>query len=123
MKVIIAGSRTLVKLFLIQEAVTKSGYNITEVVSGCAVGADSLGEYYALQNNIPVKKFPAPWDQYGKAAGAIRNCQMAEYADAAIVVWDGVSKGSKHMINEMSKLRKPYYVHVYVTDDFMKDVE
>jgi hypothetical protein len=27
------------------------------------------------------------------------------------------------MINEMSKLRKPYYVHVYVTDDFMKDAE
>jgi hypothetical protein len=48
---------------------------------------------------------------------------MAEYADAAVIVWDGTSRGSKHMINQMSLLRKPYYVHVFVTDDFMKDEE
>jgi hypothetical protein len=123
MKVIVAGSRSLIKISTISEAVEKSGFDISEIVSGCAVGADSLGEYYALQNNIPVKKFPAPWDQYGKAAGAIRNCKMAEYADAAVIVWDGTSRGSKHMINQMSLLRKPYYVHVFVTDDFMKDEE
>lgn len=123
MKVIIAGSRNLIKLSYIKDAVEKSGFQITEVVSGCAVGADSLGEYWAEMNDIPVKKFPAPWDQYGKAAGAIRNSRMGEYADAAIVVWDGVSKGSKHMIKVMSDLRKPCYVHVFVTDNFMDDVE
>jgi hypothetical protein len=123
MKVIIAGSRSLIKISTISEAIEKCGFDITEIVSGCAVGADSLGEYYALQNNIPVKKFPAPWDQYGKAAGAIRNHKMAEYADAAVIIWDGVSKGSKHMINQMSLFRKPYYVHVFVTDDFMKGEE
>jgi len=123
MKVIIAGSRNLIKHSYIQTAVEKSGFQIDEVVSGCAVGADSLGEYWAEMNSIPVKKFPAPWDQYGKAAGAIRNVRMAEYADAAIVVWDGVSKGSKHMIKEMHDRRKPCYVHVYVNDNFMDDVE
>lgn len=123
MKVIIAGSRTLIKISLIQESVEKSGFKITEVVSGCAIGADSLGEYYAKMNNIPVKQFPAPWDQYGKAAGAVRNARMADYADAAIVVWDGVSKGSKHMISEMKTRNKPCYIHVFITDDFLKDAE
>jgi hypothetical protein len=123
MKVIIAGSRNLVKLFHIEDAIKKSGFEITEVVSGCAVGADSLGEYWAAKNDIPVKKFPAPWDQYGKAAGAIRNVQMAEYADAAIVVWDGASKGSKHMIKVMHDRRKSCHVHVFVSDNFMDDSE
>ena len=123
MKVIIAGSRSLIKISAIREAIEKSGFDITEVVSGCAIGADSLGEYYAKMNNIPIKQFPAPWDQYGKAAGAIRNARMADYADAAIVVWDGVSKGSKHMIKQMHEHRKPCYVHVYVNDNFMDGVE
>jgi len=122
MKVIIAGSRSIIKLFLIQDAVEKSQFNITEVVSGCAIGVDSLGEYYAKINNIPIKQFPAPWDHYGKAAGAIRNVRMADYADAAIIVWDGVSKGSKHMIKEMKDRRKPCFVHLAVGDNFMDDV-
>lgn len=32
---------------------------------------------------------------------------MAEYADAAIVFWDGKSRGAKNMIDEMKKLGKP----------------
>lgn len=31
----------------------------------------------------------------GKGAGHKRNTQMAEYADGAIIFWDGKSKGSK----------------------------
>jgi hypothetical protein len=123
MKVIIAGSRSLVKISIVLEAVQKSGFNITEVVSGCATGADSLGEYYAFQNNIPIKKFPADWDKHNKSAGPIRNSKMASYADAAIVIWDGVSKGSKHMIYEMSMRKKPCYTHIFVTDNFLDDVE
>ena len=40
--------------------------NITEIVSGKAKGADSLGEKYASLNNIPVKEFPANWNLHGK---------------------------------------------------------
>jgi len=39
----------------------------------------------------------------GKAAGFIRNAEMAEYADALIAFWDGRSKGTKHMIDLAKK--------------------
>jgi hypothetical protein len=123
MKVIIAGSRSINKISHIREAIDKSGYDITEVVSGCAAGADSLGEYFADLEKINLSKFPASWDQHGKAAGVIRNRKMADYADAAIVVWDGVSKGSKHMISEMHKRNKPCHVSLVIEDNFMDDVE
>lgn len=70
-----------------------------EIVSGTARGADQLGERYAFERGLPVKQFPADWDQHGKSAGYIRNAQMAEYADAAVIFWDGTSRGSKHMID------------------------
>lgn len=72
-------------------------HNVT-IVSGCATGADSLGEQYATQNGLNIKQFPAEWEKYGNAAGPKRNLQMAEYADAVIVFWDNKSSGTRNMI-------------------------
>jgi hypothetical protein len=51
---------------------------VTEVVSGVDAGADEFGEKWAKINNIPVKIFKADWKTHGRAAGPIRNKQMAE---------------------------------------------
>jgi len=102
MKVIIAGSRGVTDYGIIALAVYNAeiiGIDITEVVSGTAAGVDRLGEQYALAHDIKIKKFPANWNKYNKQAGYIRNKEMAEYADASIIIWDGKSKGTKHMIN------------------------
>lgn len=111
MKVIIAGSRHMpFSMYpLIAEAVKRSRYEVTEVVCGMAKGADQLGGKWAYQNKIPVKCFPANWDLHGKAAGPIRNLEMGEYADAAIIfIWDG-SRGSEDMRRKMVTLKKPVF--------------
>jgi hypothetical protein len=79
---------------------------------GCLVsdqGIDRLGEYWADSNRVNRKYFPPDWIKNGKPAGPIRNKQMAEYADALLLIWDGESKGSKNMKEEMKKLNKPVY--------------
>ena len=43
----------------------------------------------------------------------IRNKEMAEYIDWAIIFWDGKSKGSENMIEQLKTLRKPYILHTY----------
>ena len=126
MKVIIAGSRSIEDIDYIEEAIVKSGFNITEVVSGTARGVDMLGEFWAENNDISIKKFPAKWNdinvsgavikrsnfgRYNVLAGYQRNEQMAEYADALIAVWDGKSKGTKHMIGHMKKINKSVFIH------------
>ena len=118
MKVVIAGTRYKDKegkiVFddynLVVEAVKRSGFQITQVVSGCAIGADRLGERWANSNNVPIKEMPADWNRYGNAAGPMRNKAMAQYADAAIVVWDGKSPGSRNMVENMIRQKKPYYI-------------
>jgi len=114
MKLVIAGSRSLkIPPKTITRICEKSQINtelLTEVVSGKARGVDTSGENFAKSINVTVKDFPADWNKYGKAAGAIRNRQMAEYCDVAIIIWDGYSSGSLNMMNEMDRLRKPYYL-------------
>ena len=111
MKVIIAGSRSLNGMpHLIGMAVSESEFcDIAEVVSGGARGIDALGEEWARLNDKPVRRFPADWGK-GRAAGLIRNQEMAEYADALIAIWDRKSRGTEHMINAMLKRRKPVFI-------------
>ena len=73
--------------------------HITEVVSGCARGADTFGETWALSCGLPVRRMPADWTRHGRRAGVMRNEDMAKVADALIAVWDGVSVGTRHMIS------------------------
>lgn len=110
MKIIIAGSRSIDDYNQILLAVNNSGFYITEVVSGRARGVDRIGEQYAYKHNLSCAYFPADWKKHGKRAGPIRNAEMAKYADAAVVVWDGKSSGSANMIENMKRLNKPYYV-------------
>ncbi len=114
MKLIIAGSRTLDKLTVSELEFIISSFNIkdiTEIVSGHAKGIDQLGEQWAVKNNIPVKIFKPDWSLGGRAAGHIRNRQMGDYADIALVVYNG-SNGSQGMIDYMNKLKKPCFVHL-----------
>jgi hypothetical protein len=76
----------------------KSKTHSIEIVSGCDNGADKLGEAYAYSRGYAVKRFPADWDGFGKAAGHIRNKQMVMYTDAVIAFWDGRSREARHMI-------------------------
>jgi len=115
LKVIIAGSRGVTSYDTVKQAIFNASMcgipEITEVISGTARGVDKLGERYARENGITIVPYPAQWDIYGKKAGYIRNEEMAHYADALISVWDGVSRGSKHMINIAEE--KGLIVYVY----------
>lgn len=103
MKVIIAGSRNFTDFVYTEELILRTGFEITEIVSGCCRGVDTLGEKFALKHNIPLSKFPARWSAYGKSAGHRRNEEMAMYADALILIWDGESKGSLNMLRNANK--------------------
>ena len=115
MKVIIAGSRDLGTQSQVTSAIVNSSWEkeITEIVSGTAKGVDRMGEEFGRTYNIKVMQFPANWGRYGKSAGYRRNQQMAEYADVLIAIWDGKSKGTKHMIDIMYRLGKPVYTEVF----------
>ena len=101
LKVIIAGGRTFDDYALLKkkcDEILKNKKDV-EIVSGGARGADTMGERYAKENGFPIKLFPADWDTHGRAAGMLRNADMASYSDALIAfVWEE-SNGTRQMIS------------------------
>lgn len=118
-KLVIAGGRDFNDYNLMLQEVKRfcDQYEETQdtltIISGCAKGADHLGEQLAKNSGIPLELYPADWDNHGKSAGYKRNCQMAEVADAVICFWDGKSLGTKHMIDIAFKSKLPLRVVGY----------
>jgi len=122
MKLIVAGSRSIDDYDLITKRISSillkecPNNKVTHLISGRASGPDKIGEYWASLIGVPIIYMPADWDQYKKAAGSIRNAEMAKICDFAIIFWDGKSKGTQNMIFNMKKVNKPYIVEVIYND-------
>lgn len=97
----------------LEAAISECGWKPSVIISGTARGADSLGELWAHKQEIPCERYPADWKRFGKAAGLRRNEQMADAAEALIALWDGESRGTKHMITTAE--RKGLRVFVWLT--------
>lgn len=110
-RIIVAGGRDFNDYDLLHSSLVELLFeiddtNTTEIefVSGTCRGADVLGEQFAYNYNYDAKRFPANWNEFGKRAGWVRNCDMAKYASEAdhgilVAFWDGKSKGTKNMID------------------------
>lgn len=126
-RIIIAGSRTFVNTDSFQILTERCDQVISSlpenaditIVSGCAKGADTLGEAYATMRGYKIKRFPANWNTLGKAAGYIRNKEMLNYANPRlshtdkgllIAFWDEKSNGTANMI----QIAKSKDIDVYV---------
>jgi hypothetical protein len=107
MKIAIIGSRDFNNYKLVIETLESYKSKISLVVSGAAKGADSLGEKWAIDNNIQTLIFPADWEKHGKRAGFIRNEDIIKNCDGVIAFWDGESKGTAHSLSLAEKYNKP----------------
>lgn len=110
-KLIVAGSRSFndrqaVEDSLFQFATHQVPDQLISIVSGLARGADMLAYQFAVDNNIKVYEFPADWNRYGKSAGYRRNVEMANFSDGLLAFWDGMSRGTSHMIDIMRNQNK-----------------
>jgi len=123
-RIIIAGSRKYNDYHRMLEKLDNLGIHLIntidpiEIVSGHAPGADTLGERFAKAYDYPLKIFPADWEKYGRAAGPIRNEQMAKYAAEAdrgmlIAFPIGESRGTRNMI----KLAQQYGLEICVIEE------
>lgn len=108
MKLIIAGSRQIKNALQLVEQAMKRFYRWPPdlIISGGALGVDNAAQLYAEQHNIPFELVLAEWDIYGRAAGPMRNREMADLGTQLLAVWDGTSRGTKNMISEMLNRRK-----------------
>src|SRR5262245_24979604 len=104
LKIIVAGSRSFSDYSLLEHWLCRLTANIQKpliVVSGGAKGADKLGEKWAWEKGprpITVMHFFPDWEKYGRSAGVRRNQEMVDFADRAVIFWDGKSPGTADLL-------------------------
>jgi len=111
MKVAVIGSRNITGINL-KEYIS---VDVTEIVSGGAKGVDTLARQYAVENNIKLTEFLPQYDRYKRGAPLKRNIQIAEYADKVFAFWDGVSRGTKFVIDYCENNNIPIEIIVVKT--------
>ena len=102
MKLLIAGSRGI-KDFDLEKHVPSEA---TLIITGGARGIDALAEKYADEKRLSKLILRPQYNIYGKFAPLKRNEKMIELCDAALIIWDGCSKGTKYTISYAEKIGK-----------------
>jgi len=83
------------------------------LVSGrCPKGADKLAELAVKElGGWEIEPHPALWKVHGRAAGFVRNNEMMDSRpDRVLIFWDGVSRGTKHVIDGCKARNLPYVI-------------
>jgi len=102
MKLLIAGSRSINSFDLTKYVPPQTDL----IISGGAQGVDTLAEQYADAHRISKLILRPQYHIYGRAAPIKRNESMVEISDVVLVIWDGISKGTKQTIAYAKKQGK-----------------
>ncbi len=68
------------------------------IVVGDAMGVDETVRKTCQLHSYNCRVVNADWKRHGRAAGPIRNNEMAKMSDACIAFWDGLSPGTRSAI-------------------------
>jgi predicted Rossmann fold nucleotide-binding protein DprA/Smf involved in DNA uptake len=109
MKIAVIGSRNLT----VENLEKYIPEDADELVSGGARGIDSCVARFAKKHSIPLVEFLPDYARYGRAAPIKRNEEIARYADAAIAIWDGCSRGTSYTVRQFEKQGKPVTIIVF----------
>ena len=79
----------------------------SSVVSGGARGADTIGEQWARDNNIPITVYKPDWKKHGRAAGMIRNADIIARATHILAFPSSTGSGTQDSIIRATRANKP----------------
>jgi len=82
------------------------------IISGGAVGVDTLAEKYADERGIKKLILYPDYELYGRNAPLIRDKLIVDHADLVIAVWDGNSKGTEFTISYAKRRGVPCEVYI-----------
>lgn len=117
-KVLICGSRSIMDESWIFEQIDafirdyKLDMGSLTIIEGGAKGVDSVAGKWAENHGVQKEVHKADWARYGRGAGLRRNADMVLSADMVLILWDGISKGTRNDIDLCKKHLKTYKIVV-----------
>ena len=99
---------------IINEVITIEG-TPNKIVSGGAIGADTLAFEWAIENNTEVLVFKPKYEDFPKKkrwmAPKERNTTIVDNSDIVLAFWDMESNGTRDTINKSIKKGKKIYLY------------
>ncbi len=83
------------------------------VIQGGARGVDTEAAMWAESKGYQGLTVRADWDSLGRSAGYVRNVDMVAMCSHAIIVWDGMSKGTRHTMDLLDKAQVPHAIRIH----------
>jgi len=74
------------------------------IISGGAIGADTMAKVWARKHRIPLKIHKPDWKKYGKSAGIRRNTDIIG-ASTHVIAFPG-GKGTADSVKKAKKMNK-----------------
>ncbi len=84
----------------------------TEIISGGARGVDASAREYAQRHGLKLTEYLPKYSKYGRSAPLKRNLTIIENADLVLAFWDGLSRGTKYVIDNCKKRNIPVEIHL-----------
>ena len=106
MKLAVIGTKKFTDFSYISSTLKKIS-NIRLIISGGALGTDTLAKKFAIQNKIEFFEFPPEYKKFGDKAKHIRDKLIVEECDELIAFWDGKCEGTKYTMDCAKNLGKP----------------
>lgn len=116
MKLMVCGSRSITDTTWVFEQIDnlikEKSINLSDLilVDGGAKGVDTYAAHWANSKQVQIEWYRPDWAHYGRGAGIVRNKLMVQASDFCLILWDGVSKGTKNDIDLCIKFNKAYKV-------------
>ena len=108
MRVAVVGSRGLT----VERLEDYLPIDTTEIVSGGARGIDACARDYALRHGLKLTEYLPEYNRYGRGAPLKRNITIIENADLVLAFWDGISHGTKYVIDNCKQRNIPVEVYI-----------
>ena len=112
MKVAILGSRSINNTEFIEKKIEKSPFSITQIFTSSCDGVCKIARTYGKKKNIEVSVFHPDWETFGRRAAIVRNKNLLHCAEAALIFWDEISKGTKQEIDYSNKINLPFLLYL-----------
>lgn len=111
MKLAIIGSRGIQNAN-IGELIRLYSLEPTTIISGGARGVDQSAARFAKANGLELLVFRPDYKKHLQGAPIRRNELIAMECDTMLAIWDGQSKGTKHVVQYAQKLGKHVIIHL-----------
>jgi hypothetical protein len=130
MKILVCGGRDFEDrdfVFRVLDDLHKQLGFYTLIHGACPTGADKFADDWAKERGVAAWAFPANWRKHGRAAGPIRNRDMAERTSPDFVVAFPGGAGTRNMIDISAELGinliEPFAADTPSEDRMISDIQ